>query len=99
LKVPYSATNTRHISDVKVDPSGAVFITSASDPGNDGPFASAFYCAGTFNLSDTQSPALTRLFTFDYHKVEAFEFVPGASGGIAFGTDDENLGAAIYLDW
>jgi hypothetical protein len=25
--------------------------------------------------------------------------VPGADGGMAFGTDDENLGAAIYLDW
>lgn len=105
LKVPYPAGNTRHISDVKVDPSGAVFITSASDPGNDGPFSSAFYFAGTFNFCDSQkitfkqSPALSRLLTFDYHKVEAFEFVPGASGGIVFGTDDENLGAAIYLDW
>ncbi len=105
LKVPYPEVRTRHISDVKVDPSGAVFITSASDPGNDGPFASAFYFAGTFNSNNSQkitfnqSPALTRLFTFDYHKVEAFEFVPGAAGGIAFGTDDENLGAAIYLDW
>lgn len=105
LKVPYPAGDTRHISDVKVDENGAVFITSASDPGNDGPFASAFYFAGTLNLCNSQkitfnqSPALTRLFTFDYHKVEAFEFVPGASGGIAFGTDDENLGAAVYLDW
>lgn len=105
LKVPFPSGNTRHISDVKVDSSGAVFITSASDPGNDGPFTSAFYFAGTFNLCNPQritfiqSSALTRLFTFDYHKVEAFEFVPGADGGAAFGTDDENLGAAIYLDW
>lgn len=86
-------------------PSGAIFITSASDPGNDGPFASAVYFAGTFNINNSQkitfapSRAMTRLFTFDYHKVEGFEFVPGADGGIAFGTDDENLGAAIYLNW
>ncbi len=105
LKVPYPSGNTRHISDVKVDPSGAIFITSASDEGNDGPFASAVYFAGTFNINNSQkitfapSPAMTRLFTFNYHKVEALEFVPGADGGIAFGTDDENLGAAIYLDW
>lgn len=104
LKVPYPTENTRHVSDVKIDPSGAVFITSASDPGNDGPFASAFYFAGTFSLDKSehiafaQSPALTRLLTFDYHKVEALEFVPGADGGAAFGTDDENLGAAIYFD-
>jgi hypothetical protein len=35
LKVPYPSENARHISDVKVDASGAVFITSASDPGDD----------------------------------------------------------------
>ncbi len=104
LKVPYPIGNTRHISDVKVDGSGALFITSASDPGNDGPFSSAFYFAGVFNLANSQkitfnqSPVLTHLFTFDYHKVEAFEFVSGADGGIAFGTDDENLGSAIYLN-
>lgn len=105
LKVPYPVGNTRHISDLKVDQTGAVFITSASDPGNDGPFASAFYFAGMLNLCNpqhiafTQSSALTRLFTFNYHKVEAIEFVPGADGGTAFGTDDENLGVAIYLSW
>lgn len=105
VRVPYLAKNTRHISDVKVDRTGAAFISSASDPGSDGPFSSAIYFLGTFNfcnpsqISFTQSTALTRLFTFNYHKVEAIEFVPGADGGMAFGTDDENLGAAIYLDW
>jgi hypothetical protein len=105
LEVPYSSGNARHISDVKVDPSGAVFISSASDPGNDGPFASAVYFAGMFNFCNpqkiafVQSPAFAPLFRFDYHKIEAIEFVPGAGGGMAFGTDDENLGAAIFLDW
>ncbi|MEO8071804.1 MAG: hypothetical protein ABI891_15285 [Acidobacteriota bacterium] len=105
VKVPYPIGNTRHISDLKIDQSGAVFISSASDPGNDGPFSSAIYFAGTFNfcsapkISFIGSPTLTRLFRFDYHKVEAIEFVPGADGGMAFGTDDENLGAAIYLNF
>ena len=105
LKVPYPIGNTRHISDLKVDQTGAVFISSAADPGNDGPFSSAVYFAGIFNVCSpqhinfNQSPALTRLFIFAYHKVEAIEFVAGAGGGMAFGTDDENLGAAIYLDW
>lgn len=104
LKVPYPVGNTRHISDVKIDPSGAVFISSASDPGNDGPFTSAVYLAGAFNLcvpqqvAFTPTPVLTRLYILDHHKVEAIEFVPGADGGPAFGTDDENLGAAIYLN-
>ncbi len=105
LKVPYPVGNTRHISDVKIDQTGAVFISSATDAGNDGPFASAVYFAGIFDLGNppritfNKTPNLTRLFVFDYHKVEAFEFVPGADGGMAFGTDDENLGAAIFLDW
>jgi hypothetical protein len=105
VKVPYPIGNTRHISDLKVNETGAIFISSASDPGNDGPFSSAFYYLGTFNFSNNQhiefkqNQTLTRLFRFDYHKVEAIEFVPGADRGIAFGTDDENLGAAVYLDW
>lgn len=40
---------------------------------------------------------MTRLHTFDGHKVEALELLPGARGGMALGTDDENLSAAIYL--
>ena len=105
FKVPYTAENTRHVSDLKVDESGALFVTSASDPSDDGPFASAFYFAGTFNFASAQkvifirTPRLTRLLNFDYRKIEAFEFVPGASGGVAFGTDDENFGASIRLDW
>ena len=105
FKVPFPVGNTRHISDLKVDETGAVFVASASDPGNDGPFSSAVYFAGVLNAANpsavffVQPPALTRLYKFEYHKVEAFEFVPGANGGIAFGTDDENLGSAIYLDW
>lgn len=100
LTVPYPATNVRHVSDIKVDTSGAVFVTSASDPGNDGPFSSAFYFAGSFSAESlvfNRPITYTRLYSFDYHKVEAFELVPGADGGVAFGTDDENLGASVFL--
>lgn len=105
VRVPYPTANVRHISDVKVDSTGAVFISAASDPGNDGPFSSAVYYAGSFSFSPVaqvsflQPATLTRLFQFTNHKIEALEFVPGPKGGVAFGTDDENLGAAIYLDW
>lgn len=104
IRVLTTAKNVRHISDVKVDSSGATFITSASDPGDDGPFDSAFSligsfraCGGGINFGPNASPL--RLRHFDYHKVEAFEFVPGAKGGIVFGTDDENLGSAVLADW
>ncbi len=105
FKVPDPTGKTRHISDLKIDSTGAMFISSASDPSNDGPFSSAVYFAGSFNLCNpqkitfSQPNALTRLFLFDYHKVEAIELIPGADGGFAFGTDDENLGSAIYLNW
>ena len=105
FKVPYPIGNTRHISDVKVDETGAVYVSSASDPGNDGPFSSAIYLAGVLKTQPNssikffQTPILTRLFHFDYHKVEAIELVSGTNGGFVFGSDDENLGSAVYLDW
>ena len=86
FKVSYPIGNTRHISDVKVDETGAVFVSSASDPGNDGPFSSAIYFAGIFKTGGNQPTTfiqpttLTRLFHFDYHKVEAIELVSGADG-------------------
>jgi hypothetical protein len=95
----------RHVSNIKIDTSGAAFVTATSDPGDDGPFASAFYYAGAFHSNDkgklsfSQPAVLTPLFRFDYHKVEGFTLVPGTDGGIVFGTDDENLGSAICLTW
>jgi hypothetical protein len=105
VRVPYPNANVRHISDVKVDPTGVVFVTAASDPGNDGPFESALYDIGRFRIAGgreitfEQATSPKPLRKFSDHKVEALELIPGESGGRAFGTDDENLGAAIYLDW
>ncbi|MEQ1921137.1 MAG: hypothetical protein ABL952_01395 [Pyrinomonadaceae bacterium] len=48
FRVPYPLTNVRHISDIKVDASGGIFVTAASDPGDAGPFSSAAYFAGAF---------------------------------------------------
>jgi hypothetical protein len=102
--VPFpTEADVRHVSDIKVDASGGVFVTAASDPGNDGPFASAAYFAGVIRAGEkgkiefAVSPAKAPLFRFEYHKVEAFEIVPGR--GMVFGTDDENLGASILLTY
>ena len=103
FSVPFPGANVRHISDIKVDPTGGVFITSASDPGNGGPFSSAMYYAGVISMAAdrsyvfARSTVFTPLYRFAYHKVEAFDFVPGADGGLVFGTDDEDLGASILL--
>ncbi len=102
LKVPWPTSNVRHISDLKIDRAGILFITSASDPGNDGPFESAVYVAGAFEISGNgiefrQNPELVPLYRYDYHKIEAIELVPGAGGGVIVGTDDENMGSFVYV--
>ncbi|MEJ1932751.1 hypothetical protein WDZ92_21165, partial [Nostoc sp. NIES-2111] len=102
LKVPFPAGNVRHISDIKVDSAGVVYVASASDAGDNGPFQSAIYVAGYLGLRDNkviwqQNSQMIPLYRFNYHKVEGIELIPGADGGIVVGTDDENLGAYVYL--
>lgn len=104
LKVPFPLSAVRHISDLKVDPAGVLFISSASDNGDDGPFASAMYVAGVFGMEKQQitfrqNSQLVALYRFKYHKVEAIELVPGQPGGLIVGSDDENMGGSVYLNW
>jgi hypothetical protein len=94
----------RHISDLRVDPFGVIFVTSNMDPGNDGPFDSALYVAGTVVFANG-SPMLhvndapVRLRTYRGRKVEALEFVPGLGTGMVLGSDDENYGGAVLPMW
>ena len=105
IKVPYPTADVRHISDLKIESNGEVLVSSAADPDPDGPFASAIYSIGTLSFADgevvvfKQAMPPKQLYSFPDHKVEALESVPGKNGGRAFGSDDEDLGAAIYLDW
>lgn len=102
LKVPFPSHDVRHISDIKVDSAGVVFISATSDPGDEGPFQSAVYIAGSLGYSGnkivfTQNPQLVPLYRTNYHKIEALELIPGAAGGVIVGTDDENFGSSIYI--
>ncbi|MEH2385282.1 MAG: hypothetical protein V7K14_05730 [Nostoc sp.] len=102
LKVPFPSGNVRHISDIKVDSVGIVYITSASDAGDDGPFQSAVYVAGYLGLRGNkiawqQNPQFVPFYRSNYHKIEGIELVPGAEGGVVVGTDDENLGSYVYI--
>ena len=104
IKTPWPGEGIRHISDLRLDPLGVLYIVSSSDMGDDGPFQSAFYVAGLFSTWDKEvmfrkSRVMHRMMKFDYHKIEAMEFVPGADGGIIFGSDDENMGGWIYTTW
>jgi hypothetical protein len=99
FSVPYPAKDVRHISDVKISASGALTVSSASDPGDDGPFDSALYAAGTVSADGDEadldvSGKPERLATFPGHKIEALACVPGSDEGI-LGTDDENGGGSV----
>ena len=104
VKVPWPIGNVRHISDLKVDATGKAYITSANDNGNDGPFESAVYMAGTFGIQEEQiqfqqNLDLKPLYEFDSYKAEGIELMPGFAEGVVVGTDDENMGSRVYLNW
>ena len=104
LKVPFPVSAVRHISDLKVDSVGVLFISSATDNGDDGPFESAIYVAGAFGIREQQiifrqNSQLVPLYRFKYHKIEAIDLVPGRNGGLIVASDDENMGGAVYRDW
>ena len=54
FRTPWPQQSARHISDLRVDANGNVLVVSTSDPGDDGPFESAVYVAGTL-LADNGS--------------------------------------------
>ena len=92
-------SEVRHVSDLRVDSSGVLYVASASDAGDDGPYASTLYIAGTFfrvgnAIQFEQSVAPVVLRRFKYRKIEALDLLPNADG-IVVGTDDENMGSSV----
>jgi hypothetical protein len=95
VAVPYPTGNVRHVSDLAVV-AGRIVVSSASDPGDNGPFDSAVYDVGGVSLASGRARIAlstpTSLGAFPGHKVEAIA-CRGSSG--ILGTDDENLGGWI----
>ena len=95
VTVPFPTSDVRHISDVAVV-GGQVVVSSASDPGDNGPFASALYDVGSVAVVSGR-PRLTltaprSLATYDAHKIEGIA-CDGTAGQI--GSDDENAGGWV----
>lgn len=89
----------RAISDLRVSASGEVFVSSASDESNAGPFSSVVHRIGRFSdgkflIEPPSAPSVHRRV-----KIEAIEFVPNHSDKLALATDDENCGALFHLEW
>lgn len=102
VTVPIVGHQVRHISDLKVDEAGVIYIAAASDDGDDGPFRSSVYIVGALGrtgrqIKFRQNSKLVPLYHDNYHKVEAIDLVPGASGGVILGTDDEAMGASVLI--
>ncbi len=103
IRVPWPTQHVRHVSEMKVDEGGVLFVASASGPGDDGPFSSAIYLGGVFSFEERRlrfkpHPHLLRVRTFADHKIEGMELVPG-NGGLIFATDDENFGGWVLYNW
>ncbi|MEU9114379.1 hypothetical protein AB0D04_21965 [Streptomyces sp. NPDC048483] len=100
FRAPYPDQDVRHISDVKISAAGDLTVSSASDPGDDGPYDSALYDAGHLSVGKGGDAHLDasdkphRLGTFSGHKIEALVCLPGSRAGI-LGTDDENDGGSV----
>jgi hypothetical protein len=95
VTVPYPTSNLRQIADLAVV-GGRLIGSATSDPGANGPFASALYDLGSITVTagrvslTIQTPlSLGRL---DGHKVEGI----ACSGGQGLlGSDDEKAGGAV----
>ena len=97
ISVEWPTEHVRHIADLKINEMGDCWVSSTSDPGDDGPFSSALYNLGRFQIEDNQInfyQVLNRIppFKFETHKVEGFDFI---ENGIINATDDENFGGYI----
>jgi len=98
---PPQDSNTRHISDLKVDEEGQVWASAAHDPNDTvGPFVSAAYKLGVLDASQTpvrfkQYEDLPLVRTFK-RKIEGIELLPG--GVFIFASEDEARGGWL-LKW
>ncbi|SMC54563.1 hypothetical protein [Lentzea albidocapillata] len=88
----------RHASDIAIRTDGSVLVSSAVDPGDDGPFSSSLREIGRLvPRKDTVGVGLARrphlLGTFGGRKIEAVTLLRG--GDVLLGTDDENDGGWV----
>lgn len=94
FSAPWPTEHVRHISDLDVTADGSLVVSSAADPGDDGPFASAVHVIGRVSagpkLKLRREPRT--LAEYDGRKIEALTCLTPSCGSLLLGTDDENSG-------
>jgi hypothetical protein len=95
VSVPYPTADARHVSDLATVGTRLV-VSSASDPGPDGPYDSALYDIGAVTVAGGRAVLTMQtprsLGTFPGHKIEGIA-CSGTAG--LLGTDDENQGGWV----
>lgn len=100
VQAPFPSEDVRHASDAHLTGKGALLVSSASDPGDDGPFDSAVYTAGQVTLDASGAVSLSlekdpeAMKKFEKHKIEALTCLPDSDKAL-LGTDDENDGGSL----
>ena len=94
--------HARPVSGIDIDRAGYVYVGSAEDPGDNGPFTSAVYRIGRVTLVEGRPQIVLRevpqrLGTLDGMKVESVSIreLPGRGAEVFVGTDDENYGGTV----
>ena len=93
----------RPVSAIEVDQTGRIYVASAFDPGNNGPFRSVIWRIGRMEADGSRGPQVMlddrpqRLATLDGIKVEglALREESASNPDIFIGTDDENYGGIL----
>ena len=87
------------MTDMDIDNNKILWASATSDPGDEGPFSSAIYKIGSFKIVNKKmkfilAKSFPKQFVFEKNKVEAITI---NNNKMVFGTDDENLGAALNI--
>jgi hypothetical protein len=96
---PYPNEHRRSISEIAIDQSGVLWVSAASDPGDNGVFQSALYQLGQFvddkaGIHWNAYGDISIQSQYENVKVEGLTFV---GDKLIMGSDDENLGSKIAV--
>ncbi len=99
FSVSFPKNDVRHLSDMDITKDGTCWVSSASDPGDDGPFDSAVYRLGLFKQNGRTIQFIPKNIgqPFKIYKGHKIEAITLENGRLTCATDDENAGASLLL--